>query len=674
MLGIVKRDEDEFNAWLKKQHAKAAQMLEGWGLDPTNLLSTELGWLMCVGKYESRELIFDLFQVGFLMNQERMRSMNKARQIGFSFGIACESLARCHLKDRHTAVCVSYNLDDAKEKIARVKELHEELPLEYQKTIHTDSKTEVSFLSHSSKRRISKVISYPSKAPRGKTGDVYLDEIAHCQNDRAIYQGATALISRSGGQLTMGSTPLGQRGVFHAVHTQAFDRYPGFSRFNVAWWRCRHFSKISSNLDKIALCETLPTEVRVERYGTQAIKDQFNALPIEDFQQEFELAFQDERVSFFPYDMILPCAAKEAYEIPVYDNLEQLADVAPKLGPLYIGLDIGRVKHPSELSIFEKVGNEFVARYFEQWRDMPFPKQRARAKQIGRILGDNWKKWRIDSTGLGKNLAEDLQLTFGSRRVIQFDFSMKSKENLANNVKILLQERAITLPKNRGIIAQIHSIKQKITPTGNAIYDAERNRRHHADKFWAIALACYQARKRRRAEGRVSIRTAEPKEARPEEEVKPEGILHQAFAVKEPDPSEIEAAKAARVRAALRAASDHDLQEKSAVIASAMRTWHHSGDEEKVKELAARYKRVRREIKRREAIDRALQTATDQELAERSATIESAMDTWSRCGASKRVHDLSISLERIRQEIQSRGTAAQDETVESCGTATPSHS
>ncbi len=109
MLGIVKRDEREFKDWLKEKHAKAAQMLEGWGLDPRQLLSTEIGWLLCVAKYEGRDLEFDLFQLGFLLSQSRMRSMNKARQVGFSFGIACESVARCHLKEKHVSVCVSYN-------------------------------------------------------------------------------------------------------------------------------------------------------------------------------------------------------------------------------------------------------------------------------------------------------------------------------------------------------------------------------------------------------------------------------------------------------------------------------------------------------------------------------------------------------------------------------------
>jgi len=470
-----------------------------------------------------------------------------------------------------------------------------------------DAKTEVGFASIGKKRRISKVVSNPAKAPRGKSGDVYLDELAHCVNDRIIYAGATALIARSGGQLTVGSTPLGQRGTFHAVHTEAFDKYPGFSRFNVPWWLCRHFSRIADRPDLVALCESLPTEVRVERFGTQALKDQFDALPLEDFQQEFELAFQDERVSFFPYDMILPCCQKEAWEIPVYDNLEQLAEVAGKLGPLYIGFDVGRTKHPSELTVFEKQGPEFTMRYQEQWRDMPFPKQRARARQIGRNLGDHWKKWRVDSTGLGKDLAESLQATFGRRRVKQVDFTMAVKERLANGVKILLQERNLVLPKDRSIIAQIHSIKQKITASGNAIFDAERNRRHHADKLWSIALAVDGRRVRHRATAELRVRTVGGDEGRAGEErrreatARPAGLVERLFSVPDDEPEREELGLYADD---LRRMSNRELASLGRSLCTAARVWVRDGNEDKARVLNAEYKRVRREVSRRRALSR----------------------------------------------------------------------
>lgn len=621
-LGIVKRDEFEFEGWVKKQHAKTVQQFEEWGLPCGDVLNTEIGWLMALPKFKDAALEFDLFQVGMLLNNSRFRAMLKSRQVGFSFLIACESLARCHLKDRHQAVCVSYNLDDAKEKVAMVKELHDELPLEFQKKVVIDSKTQVGFQSNSSHRRISKVISNPAKAPRGKAGDIYLDELAHCINDREIYGGSTALISRMKGQLTVGSSPLGQQGLFYDIMTKP-DEYKGFTRQRVPWWLCRHFSKVTRDPELIKLCETLPTEARVMRYGTQELIDQFNALPIEDFQQEFECAFQDERVAFFPYHLIDPCCQIERSRIPVYSNIRLLADVAAKLGPLYIGFDVGRSRNPSEIFVFEKQGPTYVTRFEQSLKDLPFPRQREICFNIGEVLGQHWRKWRIDETGMGKNLAEDLQAKFG-RRIEGVTFTNSKKEELANNLRVLLEEKNILLPRDRGIRAQIHSIKQRYTNSGNTVFDAERNRHHHADKMWAIALAVNEKRKKkviivselgvrdvgatpatpvpapshgpRSLPGVEKVGLVEAMFTLPAQSENPRGGM---VAGNSPFPT-AEEVKAQEVED-LSGYTNTDLIATGKALLMAARVYKRQGEDDRVRTTRTRYQRLRRELKRRKS-------------------------------------------------------------------------
>ncbi len=619
---IVKRDEFQFNEWVQKQHAKACQQFEDWGMDPKLVMDSELGWILCLAKFKDKAMELDLFQVGMALNQSKFRAMLKARQIGFSFFIALESLSRCHLKDRHTAVCVSYNLDDAKEKVTIVKELHEELPLEFQKKIVIDSKTQVGFQSNSSKRRISKVISNPAKAPRGKSGDVYLDELAHCLNDREIYAGATALISRSGGQLTTGSTPMGQQGLFYDIWTKrdGEDGFPDFTRQKVPWWLCRHFSKIADNEALIGLCETMPTKERVYRYGTEKIIEQFNALPLEDFQQEFECAFQDEKVAFFPYHLIDPCLQQERSRIPVYTNIRLLADVAAKLGPLYIGFDVGRSNHPSEIFVFEKMGSTYILRYEQSLKNLPFPRQREICFEIGDMLGKHWRKFRIDETGLGKNLAEDLQRRYG-HRVEGVTFTAATKEALANNLRILFEERNIVLPRDRGIRAQIHAIKQRYTSAGNAVFDAERNRTHHADKMWAIALAVLEKRQKIKVATEVNIRMTgqKPRSSAIEQKIEntprnldPQehglvtalctlpGEAGKVVAGPNPFPSATEIVETIKSESKLyKESTTEELREVSQDLAVAMRVYKRNGDEEKFTATRRRYQRLRRELSKR---------------------------------------------------------------------------
>lgn len=54
-----------------------------------------------------------------------------------------------------------------------------DLPLAYQKRLMVDSKTELAFEPIGKGGRISRILSVPSKPPRGKKGDIVLDELAH---------------------------------------------------------------------------------------------------------------------------------------------------------------------------------------------------------------------------------------------------------------------------------------------------------------------------------------------------------------------------------------------------------------------------------------------------------------------------------------------------------------
>jgi phage FluMu gp28-like protein/intein/homing endonuclease len=263
-LGIVKRTEEEFAEWL----------------------ATDSGFLEGLASYDDEPIVLEQYQREFLANRARFRWVTKSRQVGFSFLFALEALARCHLRDKHTAVFVSYNLDDAKEKILIARQVHEELPLAYQKKLVVDSKTELAFESSGVNKRLSRILSHPSKAPRGKKGDVYLDELAHYVNDREVYRGSTALILRSNGQLTGCSTPLGRRGIFWEIATEELRKYAHHTRQTVPWWLCRFFCLDVKRASEIAL--DLPTEERVEKFGSQTLIEQFDSLPLEDFQQEFE--------------------------------------------------------------------------------------------------------------------------------------------------------------------------------------------------------------------------------------------------------------------------------------------------------------------------------------------------------------------------------------------------
>lgn len=589
-LAIVKRGPEEFEEFLRKRSVEATGILERMGMKPSQLLATEVGWLFCLPKYRGMALDFDLFQIRFLSNRSRLRSILKCRQAGFSFEIACEAVARCHIKLVHLAVCVSYNLDDAKEKIQYVKELHEELPLEFQRRLVRDSKTEVAFAANTREGRrkaaLSRVISYPSKAPRGKSGDIYLDEIAHTQNDRMIYAGSTAVISRSGGQLTMGTTPLGQKGIFYEVHCQAGKPYPGYWRQEIPWWRCKRFCIDIVKANTNGAAENMPTAERVAVFGTEELKTQFEALPLEDFQQEYECAFNDERVSFFPYSLIDPCTQLEREALPVYSTLEDLA-AAEIEGPLFAGFDVGRTNHPSELTIFERIGHVFWMRYEASYKNCPFHVQFQHLSDVMNALGPRLKVMRIDSTGNGSQLGEDMRRKFGSR-VDAVTFTNIAKSDFAYSLRNLMEQTHIMLPRCRHIRAQIHCIKQKYTNAGNVVFDTDKNsRNHHADKMWSIAMATFRKGPKRIVLPSAGVRILGEQKEKP---APPEKSLR----VASPDQLDV------------REIPTPELDQYVRAMAISIRVWARSGDEQRIKAVKADYERLRRESVRRRRMRQAL--------------------------------------------------------------------
>lgn len=70
-------------------------------------------------------------------------------------------------------------------------------------------------------------------------------------------------------------------------------------------------------------------------------------------------------------------------------------------------------------------------------------------------------------------------------------FTTAVKEDLASAVYLGFQRGEYVLPAYRDLIQQIHSIKKTITSGGHMRFDAERNDRGHADKFWSFALGEY---------------------------------------------------------------------------------------------------------------------------------------------------------------------------------------
>src|SRR5207302_390927 len=132
------------------------------------------------------------------------------------------------------------------------------------------------------------------------------------------------------------------------------------------------------------------------------------------------------------------------------------------------GFDVGRSHDRSELVVFEETEGTFTLRFMRTYVQTPFAEQEAELRRLLNTLPI--ARLSIDRTGIGANLAENLAREFP--QVVEETFTSESKERWCTDLKILLQRRAILLPKHRDIVAQLHSVKRRVLPSGGRDVEA----------------------------------------------------------------------------------------------------------------------------------------------------------------------------------------------------------
>lgn len=433
--------------------------------------------LISACEFQGEPVVLEPYQRAIMEEQRRFSSALKARRVGFSFTVAARAFARSQLRDNHDSIIISYSKSDAQERIHIARQLYDGLPRSMRtKRLHTDSKSELWFVSPSG--AMSRIIAFPCKAARGREGDLYLDEMAHYPDDVSVYAGSLAALTRCpDAQVMVGSTPLGARGRFWEIASKP-DRYPSYVRREIPWWLSSALCKNVTRALKEGVAYMLTAE-RVERYGTEVLRELFLSMDLEYFQQEYECAFVDDSLSYYGYDLIIPCL--EDVDLP-----SKLEDVRVGDGRLVAGYDVGRTGDVSALWMFEQ-GEKYEPRFYRVLADETFATQEAFLREV---LGTfRIGRLSIDATGIGMHLAENLERDFP--QVVSEAFTAPAKERWCTGFKILLQNKQVVIPKEpRDVIHQIHSIRRLITASGNVVFKAPRRGKNHADHFWAIALAC----------------------------------------------------------------------------------------------------------------------------------------------------------------------------------------
>lgn len=406
---------------------------------------------------------------------------------------AAEAVANGSINKRIPHIFVSINQEEAAEKIRYAKAVIEALDADARPKLVIDNTYELEFENGS------RLISHPCRPPRGKAKAViYLDEFAHYPKDREIYQAAVPVVSK-GGILRIGSSPLGARGLFWEIFTEAFKKFPGYVRNLIPWWTVRALCKDAKMA--VRLAPMMDTEERVRTFGTERLITIFENMLLEDFQQEYECAWLDETVSWIDWDLIKRnqvLASEERHWYRKVSGVEAALDAINEVSRQIIdgrieqalvgGMDVGRRKDTTEIILcgVNEYMNSLPYRLHITLPRIEFDDQYAVVQKVLTQLPV--MRFLIDQNGLGMNIAEKASSYANAEGV---DFTNQSKELFAIEIKQRFQRAQVPIPLERDLMYQIHSIRKKVTNANNSVYDTENNEKHHADMFWALALAVW---------------------------------------------------------------------------------------------------------------------------------------------------------------------------------------
>lgn len=385
-----------------------------------------------------------------LIHRNKLCHFICARQIGKSFTIGYAAVEHCWTKPNAKVVILSSGERSALEVLDKCKQL-----VKVFKVTFNDTPADLQVEMTASEIRFSngsKIIILPSGDPdkvRGYSPSLTIcDEFSTQQDQDAFYAAIFPFVtSPFGGEkkLIIVGTPLGTQNLFWRLWTEPND----FAKYSIDIYQAR---SMGLNVDIDLLKKNIPDE--------------------DTFAQEYLCKPMDSISNLFTYDLLNQVTYAVKPSSPVIVR--------------YGGMDVGRHNDLTAITILAlcQDGRTFVEE-IKVLRNIEFREQMIEASNIIKAMGI--RRICIDSSGLGMQLAEDLQREFGAI-VEPVNFTNAVKTDMLNGLKKAFGDRTCLIPNEPELLREFGSIKRVIT--ANTIsYQADRNANGHADRAISIALA-----------------------------------------------------------------------------------------------------------------------------------------------------------------------------------------
>lgn len=411
-------------------------------------------FLECFARVNGKRIRLYPYQRKVLRDSSRKRIINKARQVGVSWLCACEGLLKAMQRPNCTVLFVSNSQKNANRILQYIYDLVASLPKKLKPPMtEAQSKTEIGFANKS------RVISLPNNpnTVRGYAGSlVYVDEIAHfsAPGDEDMLRALAPSISR-GQQLTLFSTPFGKRNTFYDV----WEKDSEYSHHQIDWTMCPD-----------------------EEYRRNVAKEKKEMDPL-SFASEYCCGFVGEQTAFFPFEVTKRVVSEDLF---LWDTSSEI-DTS---NPVFVGVDFGKLHSSTVITVIEEVKEKAVTRYIKEYERTEYTQQLRGLKRVMQAFPVT--KALVDQTGIGIRLFEELKQVYGAK-VIPITFTLASKERMITNLRVMMEDGRVVIPKNERLISQLQTLEREISRSGNLRFRHQVGKRD--DYVWSLALACDSAQR-----------------------------------------------------------------------------------------------------------------------------------------------------------------------------------
>lgn len=390
------------------------------------------------------------YQIKFLRDKSNRIIFRSGRQVGKTEACAIKAISHALSGDRRLVLNLASNREQSGILFRRIRNFLKSHP-SFNSMIVSDSQTMVVF------KNGSEIHCLPGNNPEGIRGYspslLIIDEAAFVKP--TVFEAIIPSLAATDGDLIYISTPYGKRGDFYN-----------------AW----NNIKFSQHYVKSKDCPNITDDF---------LQEQADSRPKLQYLQEYEGEFIEEADAFFPRELILNCMT-DCREL-------ESADTSMARREYYLGVDCARYGLDETVyTILEKNQTIEGDYYYEVVKIIPTEKK-PMTDIVGRVKNlnssFNFRKIYIDETGIGSGPVDTLKED--GLPIEGIIFTLQKKEEMYNNLKLLMQKKELKIPNNEKLLNQMADLQYDFTSNHLRIYHPEGG---HDDYPDSLALVCLCAK------------------------------------------------------------------------------------------------------------------------------------------------------------------------------------